>query len=273
MVNKRRDLDYRRRSLEEESGDAQFASTLARGLALLRCFDAGEPLLGNQELVERSGLSKATVSRLTYTLVRLGYLNYHADHSRYSLGSAVLVTAYPLLANMRVRRYARPLMQEMANQVQGVVSLGIRHGMAMLYVESCASDVSGSPVIVGLGSRVPLARTAMGRAYLAALPEAERADVLQQIKERDPQGWNATRERIRQALVRYGRDGFCLSDEDLTQDSRAVGVALQRGEGEVQMAFNCGIPTFRLAPRQLELDIGPRLRGLVRHVETIMRSL
>ena len=233
MVNKRRNLSYRRRSLNEESDDDQFVSALARGLKLLRCFEPGQPFLGNQEFAERTGFSKATVSRLTYTLVRLGYLNYHPDKYRYSLGSAVLVTAYPHLANMRVRRYARPLMQELANQVQGVVSLGIRHGMAMVYVESCASEASGSPVIVGLGSRIPLARTAMGRAYLAALPEATRITLLEQIKARDPQGWTTTYESIRQALVRYGRDGFCLSDEDLHQDTRAVGVALKRTDDEV----------------------------------------
>ncbi len=273
MVNKRRDLDYRRRSLKEEVNDGQFVIALARGLELLRCFEPGDSFLGNQELVERSGFSKATVSRLTYTLVRLGYLNYHTDKSRYSLGSAVLVTAHSLLVNMRVRRYARPLMQEMANQVQGVVSLGIRHGMAMMYVESCASDLSGSPVVVGLGSRIPLVRSAMGRAYLASLPEASREELMQQIKARDPRAWPTTKEHIRQALVCYGRNGFCMSDQDLAQDSRAVGVGLKCGENEVQMAFNCGVPTFRLAPRQLELDIGPRLRGLVRHIETVMRSL
>src|SRR5690606_34923895 len=98
MVNKRRNLSYRRRSLKEESNDDQFVSALARGLKLLRCFEPGQAFLGNQELAERTGFSKATVSRLTYTLVRLGYLNYHPEKYRYSLGSAVLVTAYPHLA-------------------------------------------------------------------------------------------------------------------------------------------------------------------------------
>jgi len=57
----------------EHEGDRQFATTLARGLEVLRCFTPLEPLLGNKEISVRTGLPKPTVSRLTYTLTKLGY--------------------------------------------------------------------------------------------------------------------------------------------------------------------------------------------------------
>mgnify|MGYP001415180390 CR=1 FL=1 len=272
MVNKRRELDYRRVDAATQSRDPQFSTTLARGLELLRCFEPGVRYLGNQELAEKSGLSKTAVSRLTYTLARLGYLKYSPQLSKYSLGTALLVAAYPMLMNLSVRQVARPFMQEMANQVQGVVSLGIRHGMAMLYVESCACTTTGSPVVVGVGSRVPLVRTAMGRAYLAGLGEAERQALLGDMQAHYGAEWPAIWERVRRTLVYYGRHGFCLSDADLARDSRAVGVALKPSPDGEQYAFNCGVPVFRLVPRQLEEDIGPRLRGLVRHVELALAS-
>src|SRR6267378_1268989 len=55
----------------EHEGDRQFATTLARGLEVLRCFTPLEPLLGNKEISVRTGLPKPTVSRLTYTLTKL----------------------------------------------------------------------------------------------------------------------------------------------------------------------------------------------------------
>ena len=52
--------------------DPAFATTLAHGLSLLQTFRHGEPALSNRELSDRTGLSKATISRLTSTLVQRG---------------------------------------------------------------------------------------------------------------------------------------------------------------------------------------------------------
>src|SRR3954454_6251454 len=82
----------------EHEGDRQFATTLARGLEVLRCFTPLEPLLGNKEISVRTGLPKPTVSRLTYTLTKLGYLRHNMRLGKYQLGSAVLSIGYPLLA-------------------------------------------------------------------------------------------------------------------------------------------------------------------------------
>ena len=51
------------------SGDVferKHVRSLARGLEVLRAFQHGETVLGNHQIVLRTGLSKATVSRLTY---------------------------------------------------------------------------------------------------------------------------------------------------------------------------------------------------------------
>ena len=54
--------------------DRKFVVALARGLEVLRAFTPSEGLLGNQEIAARTGLPKATVSRLTYTLTMLADL-------------------------------------------------------------------------------------------------------------------------------------------------------------------------------------------------------
>ena len=56
--------------------DRKFVTALARGLEVLRVFTPTEGLLGNGEIAERTGLPKPTVSRLTYTLTKLGYLSH-----------------------------------------------------------------------------------------------------------------------------------------------------------------------------------------------------
>ena len=75
----------------------QFATTLAHGLAILGCFANGSPVLGNKDIAEQLGMSRPTVSRLTFTLVGLGYLRRDGRTGKYSLGPAVLSLGYPLL--------------------------------------------------------------------------------------------------------------------------------------------------------------------------------
>src|SRR5690606_12406557 len=54
----------------QRHADPAFATTLAHGLSVLQAFRHGEPALSNRELADRTGLSKATISRLTTTLMQ-----------------------------------------------------------------------------------------------------------------------------------------------------------------------------------------------------------
>ena len=89
---------------KEDRRDAQFATTLARGLDILRCFTPEDVSLGNSQLAARTGLSRPTVSRFTYTLTRLGYLRSDAAGGKYTLGPAVLSLGYPMLAGIALRQ-------------------------------------------------------------------------------------------------------------------------------------------------------------------------
>ena len=155
----------------EHEGDRQFATTLARGLEVLRCFTPLEPLLGNKEISVRTGLPKPTVSRLTYTLTKLGYLRHNMRLGKYQLGSAVLSIGYPLLASMNVRQVARPMMKELADYCNGWVSMGVRDRLNMVYVETCRSG-NGITTLPDIGTSVPISQSVIGRAFLAACTPA-----------------------------------------------------------------------------------------------------
>src|SRR5215813_15274922 len=100
-------------STAEAQTDPSFATTLAHGLDVLAAFRNDPGPLSNAELAAHTGLSRPTVSRLTYTLAQLGYLKRGAK-GRFVLGLGVLATAYPLLSAIKVRQTARPLMRDFA---------------------------------------------------------------------------------------------------------------------------------------------------------------
>ena len=253
----------------EHEGDRQFATTLARGLEVLRCFTPLEPMLGNKEISVRTGLPKPTVSRLTYTLTKLGYLRHNMRLGKYQLGSAVLSIGYPLLASMSARQVARPYMKELADYANASVSMGIRDRLNVVFVESCRS-ASGTPTLPDIGTAIPIAQAAVGRAFLAACTPAEREAVLNQMKVKEPEIYRKYRAQIDKSLQEIRERGFCVSNGELRREVHAVGVPMRRTvDGEI-VSFNCSVPTFMLKKGQLEDDIGPRLVQMVRNIEAAL---
>ena len=253
----------------EHEGDRQFATTLARGLEVLRCFTPLEPMLGNKEISVRTGLPKPTVSRLTYTLTKLGYLKHNMRLGKYQLGSAVLSIGYPLLASMSLRQVARPFMKELADYCNGSVSMGIRDRLSMVYVESSRSG-NGIATLPDIGTAVPIAQATIGRAFLAACTAPEREAVLNQMKVKEPEQLKKYRTQIDKSLEDIRTRGFCVSAGELRREVYAVGVPMRRTvDGEI-VAFNCGVPSFMLKKGQLEEEIGPRLVQMVRNIEAAL---
>ena len=253
----------------EHEGDRQFATTLARGLEVLRCFTPLEPMLGNKEISVRTGLPKPTVSRLTYTLTKLGYLRHNMRLGKYQLGSAVLSIGYPLLASMSARQVARPYMKELADHANASVSMGIRDRLNVVFVESCRSQ-SGTPTLPDIGTAIPIGQSAVGRAFLAACTPAEREAVLNQMKVKEPEVHRKYRMQIDKSLQEIRERGFCVSVGELRREVHAVGVPMRRTvDGEI-VSFNCSVPAFMLKKGQLEDDIGPRLVQMVRNIEAAL---
>ena len=249
----------------EHEGDRQFATTLARGLEVLRCFTPAEPMLGNKEISVRTGLPKPTVSRLTYTLTRLGYLRHNMRMAKYQLGSAVLSIGYPLLASMSIRQIARPFMKELADYTNGAVNMGIRDRLSMVYVEACRSG--NLATLPDIGTSIPIAQSVMGRAFLYACTPPEREAVLNQMKVKEPEMLRKHQAAITKSLEDIRDKGYCVSGGELRREVHAVGAPMRRNvDGEI-VTFNCGVPAFLLKKGQLEDDLGPRLVAMVRNIE------
>lgn len=250
--------------------DRQFVAALARGLEILRAFRPGETFLGNRELALRTGLPRPTVSRLTYTLTELGHLVHDEHYEKYRLGSAALTLGFAALANMDFRHVARRFMQEVADFSKASVSLGERNGMEIIYIENCRGT-GGLTLGLDVGARIPVATTAMGRAYIAALDDVARARLLDRARAHYGSDWPALRTGIEQALRDYAERGFAASIGDWQREIHAVGVAIVLPESRRIYGLNCGGASFLLSRERLEGEIGPRLVEAARHIEIAVR--
>ncbi len=254
---------------EKTPEDARkFVEALARGLEVLSCFHPSDHYLGNQEISKRTKLPKSTVSRLTFTLADLGYLNFSKTNNKYCLGNAVISLGYAKLAQMDIRRISRPLMQALAEHTQASVNLGIRDQLNMIYIDTYR-NTSTFTVQLDVGSQIPIATTSMGRAYLCALQEDERTKLMDQIKSSDEQNWPIVKEGIKNAMAEFREFGYCTSLGNWRTEVHAIAVPLILDDGTI-MVFSCSGASFQLSRQLIESDIGPRLINLVGNVRTAL---
>ena len=136
----------------------------------------------------------------------------------------------------------------------------------MIYVENGRSSAALT-LTLDVGSRMPLAASAMGRAWLAAVPYAQRLDALEQIRELDHLTWPAVKAGVDKALEDYRTLGIATSFGDWNKEVNGIARAFDPGNGLPMMAVNVGGPSYSLSPEVLLNEVRPRLLQVVRAIE------
>lgn len=261
-----------KRTGKKPETDRNFVVALSRGLEVLRAFQPNDGLLGNQEISARTKLPKATVSRLTYTLTKLGYLTPVPRFEKYQLTPAAMALGYAALANLGVRHLSEPFREEVMRATGGAVAVGGRDRHSMIYFGQSRSGLALG-VQLDVGSRVPIATSAMGRAYFWSLEPDERTALLRDLREHYGSRWPKLRDGLERSGETIAKYGFAISAGEWQSDVHAAGVALKLDDGTGPYAFNCGAPAFRFTEDRLINDIGPRLVAMVRNIEAALGGL
>jgi DNA-binding IclR family transcriptional regulator len=251
----------------DDSKDRQFVTALARGLQILGCFSSNHPELSGTEISAMLGLPQPTVWRLCRTMMKLGYLAADGE-DRLRPALPALRLGYTRLSNMTIGELARPHLQELAEEVGGAAGLAVKDGPDMRFIERCESD---SQLLMSLrvGSRIPIATSAMGWAYLAGLPHDQREAVIAQVKPA-PEVWKKAEAPLRSALQSFERDGFILNDGVLHPGYMTVAAPVVGRDGLPVFTVNCGAAIPIIKPGILKTKIGPHLRALAELLESVV---
>lgn len=254
---------------EDEPEDNQFVSAVARALDVLNAFKPGDEPLGNAELAERTGLPKPTVSRLTYTLERCGYLSLDRRRLVYELGGRTVLLGAAALSSRGVRQIARPLLQSLANRANFTVGLGTRDAGSIIF-----TDAFEGGALVGLrlypGYRVPVLTTAMGRAYLAGLEADDREPLLEELKPNFSDDWSILISGVQRALAEVDKFGYCTSVGEWRNDINSVAAPVRASSHGRAYSVGLSGPAYMLSERALREEWGPKVVEVARQIEAAL---
>ncbi|MGF6611104.1 DNA-binding IclR family transcriptional regulator [Paraburkholderia sp. WSM4175] len=241
--------------------ERKFVVALARGLDLLRVFRPGETMLGNRDFVERTGLPKATVNRLAYTLTVLGYLRLDERHGKYALDAGVLSLGFALLSGTDMLELARPHLRSLAREVGAAVSLGCRDGLDMVYLETIRSETA---LTLGLasGSKLSMLTSSMGRAYLAVQPPDVRTALLAELKKAAGRVGAMLVAEAEQEIAAFANERCCYSFRAWHDDVNAVAVPFREPREKRWLVLSCSGPASSMGEEVFRENVAPRLKAL-----------
>jgi DNA-binding IclR family transcriptional regulator len=245
--------------------ERKFVVALARGLDLLRAFRPGETLLGNRDFVERTGLPKATVNRLAYTLTALGYLRFDDALGKYALDAGVLSLGFALLSGTDTLELARPHMRAFAREVGAAVSLGCRDGLDMIYLETIRSETA---LTLGLasGSKLSMLTSSMGRAYLAVQPADVRASLLAELESAAGEEGVQLVDEAQKEIGAFAEEHCCYSFRAWHDDVNAVAVPFREPRDGRWLVLSCSGPASSMGEGVFREVVAPRLKALARRL-------
>ena len=191
------------------AGGANGNRSLERGIEVLRAFRPGVDTLGNGEIAERTGLPRSTVSRLTKTLVDFGMLDEVRTERTYRLAAAVLSLGHAVRMGSPVLKVLGPLMRAESTRRRLNVGLATADRTMMVYLESIRYNPRPTLRSIVAGQQVPMELTSLGRAYLAAIPDADRNRLIAQFRRRTAGATKALIAEVQKSIRAAGSDGYC----------------------------------------------------------------
>lgn len=242
-------------------------SALDRGLVLLNCFRDGQRVLSATDLARLTDIPRPTVIRLAATLIAHRWLQPEPGGERYLLGAGVVSLAQNFLAGLDVRSASRARMQALAESTGGSVYLAVRDGLEMVLIEACRSRSTMFAARLDVGSRVPLANSALGRAYLGAVDDPTRNQLVDSLLQIKGSEWASLSIGLQRALGQWQSTGYCISAGEFHREINSVSVAITGPAGDV-MSFNCGGPAFTFSAERLQDDIAPALLHMASQIAT-----
>jgi DNA-binding IclR family transcriptional regulator len=187
---------------------------LQRGLdVLFTILDAGEPLRLN-EIARRTGLHKATVSRLLGTLADDGYAAHNTVQGSYGIGPETARRFASAPVEPTWHAAARSVLADLRDRSGETVGLFVPLWPDRMCIEQAESR-SGLRRVFVIGECSPLSVGSTGRSYLAYVSEAE-LDTVLRLRPVVALSTNIVRDRawFLHDMASIRRDGYGLSDDE-----------------------------------------------------------
>ncbi|MET0344732.1 MAG: IclR family transcriptional regulator C-terminal domain-containing protein [Casimicrobiaceae bacterium] len=242
------------------SGDPNFMTSLARGLAVIRGFSQQRRKMSIAQLSLRTGIPRAAVRRCLYTLGKLGYVGSE-DGRMFALRPQILSLGHAYLSSVPLVMAAQPILDQVSESIHESCSLAILDGDEILYVARSSASTRIMSIDLGVGSRLPAHCTSMGRVLLAGMGEPELATFLRRVKLAPFTNRTiVAKDALADTVERVRKQQYAVVDQELEIGLRSIAVPVKDFRDRISAAINVSVQAPRVTVAEMERTFLPALR-------------
>lgn len=252
------------------TGDPNFMSSLARGLAVVRAFSQQRRMLTIAQLSHRTDIPRAAVRRCLYTLGKLGYVGTE-DGKTYALRPRILALGHAYLSSTPLATAVQPLLDQISDELHESSSMAVLEGDEILYIARSSTTTRLMSIDLGLGSRLPAYCTSMGRVLLADLDLPQLDHYLGRVKlTRLTHRTVSTAAELKRVLAEVRREGYALVDQELELGLRSIAVPVRDAAGRCVAAINVGTQSARVSLAEMQTRFLQPLRAAASELAVLL---
>jgi IclR family mhp operon transcriptional activator len=207
--------------------------SLERGLALLAAMNRHK-VASVIELAQETQLPRPTIYRLIETLRRAGFVARSGSADRFCVARRVRTLSDGFVEDEWISAIAAPRMVEFTRAFVWPLALFTFEEGRMLVRETTHAASALSIDYGMVGRRLPMLRTAGGRAYLAFCPDNERRAILELLAHSELADDRLAREpqRLSSLFKTIRHKGYAVQDREINPKTAGMAVPI-RVEGRV----------------------------------------
>jgi DNA-binding IclR family transcriptional regulator len=137
---------------------------IQRVSAVMSAFKGSDRALSVSEIGRRSGIPKASVSRIITELIEVGFLERNG--AKVGLGMRLFELGERATRPSDLKKFTLPSMVELRNATRQTVHLAVLQGHEVVYIQKLRSSLT-PPLPSRVGGRLPAYATGVGKALLA----------------------------------------------------------------------------------------------------------
>ncbi len=233
-----------------------YVQSLHKGLQVLEAFQ-GHRAMTLPQIAAAVEITKSSAQRMVHTLEHMGYVTRDPALKGYRLTPRAVTLGFGYLAREPLLQGAYSILHGLNQECGESVNFSVPDGDDMVFVMRIHS-FRHIPVYMPIGTRIPMASSASGRAVLAALPpEDAEARVMAMVLEQHTPQTTMHREQL-VAMVNEARGaGYAYADEEFFSGDVNVAAAVLDGARRPIAAVNLSVPKPRWSLERAVRELAP----------------
>jgi DNA-binding IclR family transcriptional regulator len=218
-----------------------------RVISVLKSFSADEPELNAADISRKTGIHKTTLHRLLLALTEEGLLERDKETNKYKIGPALYTMGSLYLDTTDLLRTCKPVAEVLNDLTKETIFVAVLRASDMIWVMKCESKhvfrIARYP-----GDVAPAYATALGRALLSDLPDAEIDRMYPEEELRQITKYTInSRTKLKQKLKQVRKTGISIDREGSYERVEGIASLIRDANGKGVAAISIAFPIFEVS--------------------------